>query len=233
LRSQQLPNGDFQHLYSLSKKQPINVQFEYYTGEAAFALSRAETLSKNPEDREAARRALSFLVARPALFLGAHYFWGAEHWTCQAMADLWARAPDRRALAFCLDWQAANRSQQLRAPPAPPEYDGALSRGPFVTPRLTPLASRLEAAVATLSIAREAGTPPAELERLETEIRRGFAFLLRYQFSPGPSYLMADSRSLAGGVPGGPTDLHVRIDYPQHAGDAWLRYLELTGGDRR
>jgi hypothetical protein len=53
---------------------------------------------------------------------------------------------------------------------------------------------------------------------------------LRYQYSPGPSYLMPDPRALSGGVPGSPVDLHVRIDYPQHAGDAWLRYIELQSG---
>ncbi len=228
LRSQQLSNGDFQHFYSVKEQHAINVQVEYYTGEAAFALSRIARISQDAQDLDGARRALAFLVARPALFLGAHYFWGAEHWTCQVLEDLWQRAPDRRALQFCLDWQAANRNMQYTSPPERPEYDGALSRGPFVSPRLTPLASRLEAAVATLAVARGAGVDAAQLALLEAEIRRGFGFLLRYQFSPGPSYLMPDPRALTGGVPGSPVDLHVRIDYPQHAGDAWLRYLELV-----
>ena len=228
LRSQQLENGDFMHFYSVSEKHPINVQVEYYTGEAAFALSRVARISKNPKDLEAAKRALSFLIARSPLFVGAKYFWGAEHWTCQVMEDLWDRAPDPKALQFCLDWQAMNRRLQLSSPPAVPEYDGGLTRGPFVSPRLTPLASRLEAAVATLAVARKAGTDKAEIEQLEQEIQRGFAFLLRYQFAPGPTYLMPDPRSASGGVPGSPVDLHVRIDYPQHAGDAWLRYVELN-----
>jgi len=232
LRAQQLENGDFQHFYSVKEQHPINVQVEYYTGEAAFALSRVARISQNEQDLAAASRALAFLVHRSPLFLGAHYFWGAEHWTCQVLEDLWQRAPDRRALQFCLDWQAANRNLQLDSPPALPEYDGGLSRGPFVSPRLTPLASRLEAAVATLSVARSAGVGKAELDLLEREIQRGFAFLLRYQFLPGPTYLMPDPRAVAGGVPGSPVDLHVRIDYPQHAGDAWLRYLELAALDR-
>jgi hypothetical protein len=227
LRDQQLANGDFQHFYSVKEQHPINIQVEYYTGEAAFALSRVARVSADAKDLAAARRALSFLVARSPWFLGAHYFWGAEHWTCQVLEDLWQRAPDQRALRFCLDWQAANRNLQLSSPPALAEYDGGLSRGPFVSPRLTPLASRLEAAVATLSVARGAGVSNAELALLEAEIRRGFAFLLRYQLMPGPSYLMPDPRAVIGGVPGSPVDLHVRIDYPQHAGDAWLRFIEL------
>ncbi len=227
LRSQQRSDGDFQHIYSVSEQHPVDVQLEYYTGEAAFALSRVQRLSGDARDLEAARRALTFLVRRPAWFLGARYFWGAEHWTCQALEDLWQRAPDPVALRFCLDWQAANRVIQYSAPPAAVAYDGAVSRGPIFSPRLTPLASRLEAAVATLSVARQAGVEPAELQVLDNEIQRGFAFLLRYQYTPGPTHLMADPRLLFGGFPGSPTDLHVRIDYPQHAGGALLRYWEL------
>ena len=227
LRAQQRGDGDFQHIYSVAEQHPVDVQLEYYTGEAAFALARVQRISGDAEDLHAASAALAFLVRRPAWFLGSHYFWGAEHWTCQVLEDLWQRAPDRAALQFCLNWQAANRVLQLSSPPAPIEYDGGVTRGPFLSPRLTPLASRMEAAVATLTVARQAGVAASEVSALETEIKRGFAFLLRYQYTPGPSYLMPDPRALIGGFPGSPIDLHVRIDYPQHAGGALLRYWEL------
>jgi len=48
---------------------------------------------------------------------------------------------------------------------------------------------------------------PSKFSLLETEIRKGFAFLLRYQFSPGKTTLMPDPRAVAGGVPGSPVDL--------------------------
>jgi hypothetical protein len=227
LRSQQRSDGDFQHLYSVTEQHPIDVQMEYYTGEASFALARVHRLSSDARDLDAARRALSFLVTRSRWFLGARYFYGAEHWTCQAFEELWALAPDRVALDFCLGWQENNRNLQLDAPPAPAEYDGGISRGPFMAPRLTPLGSRMEAAVATLSVARKAGVSGPEIAALEHQIKRGFAFLFRYQFTPGPTYLMPDPRAVAGGFPGSPVDQHVRIDYPQHAGGALLRYWEL------
>ncbi len=227
LRSQQRADGEFQHVYSVAEQHPVDIQLEYYTGEAAFALARVHRLSQLPADLAAARRALSYLVARSPWFLGAKYFWGSEHWTCQALEDLWERAPDRRALDFCLGWQAANRRMQFDGSFGGPEYDGAISRGPFMTPRLTPLASRMEAAVATLAVAKKAGTDPAEVAALEHEIKRGFACLFRYQFTPGPIYLMPSPRLLVGGFPGSAVDLHVRIDYPQHAGGALLRYWEL------
>jgi hypothetical protein len=228
LRAQQRPDGDFQHLYSVKEQHAIDVQLEYYTGEAAFALSRVARVSADARDLDAARRALSFLVHRSPWFVSARYFWGAEHWTCQVLEDLWQRAPDQSALDFCLRYQAANRRLQYDAPPAPSEYDGALSRGPFLSPRLTPVASRMEAAVATLAVARQAGLPAREIETLEHEIRRCFAFLLRYQFTPGPTHLMPAPQAFVGGFPGSPVDLHVRIDYAQHAGGALLRYWELA-----
>ena len=227
LRSQQRADGEFQHFYSVSEQHPIDAQTEYYTGEATFALSRVQRVTGDPRDLEAARRALSFLVKRSRWFLGSHYFWGAEHWTCQALADLWRRAPDRVALQFCLDWQAANRNLQFESPPAPEDYDGSTSRGPFMVPRLTPTASRLEAAVAPLEVARAAGVPAEQIAIIEHQIKRAFAFVLRYQFTPGPTYLMPKPRLLEGAFPGSAIDLHVRIDYPQHAGGALLRYWEL------
>ena len=228
LRSQQRPDGEFQHFYSVSEQHPIDRQVEYYTGEATFALARVQRVSGDPKDLEAARRGLAFLVKRSPWFLGSHYFWGAEHWTCQALADLWPRAPDPVALKFCLDWQAVNRNLQFDSPPAPSDYDGSISRGPFMAPRLTPTGSRLEAAVATLEVARAAGLPKPQIELLEHQIKRAFAFLLRYQFSPGPTHLMPKPRLLEGGFPGSPIDLHVRIDYPQHSAGALLRYWELA-----
>jgi hypothetical protein len=227
LRAQQRADGEFQHFYSVSEQHPIDIQVEYYTGEAAFALARVHRVSGDARDLAGARRALAFLVKRSPLFLGSRYFWGAEHWTCQALADLWQRAPDRVALQFCLDWQATNRNLQFDSPPAPSDYDGGISRGPFMAPRLTPTASRLEAAVAILEVARAAGVSAKEIELLEQQIKHGFAFLTRYQFSPGPTHLMPNPRALAGGFPGSALDLHVRIDYPQHAGGALLRYWEL------
>ena len=228
LRRQQRPDGEFQHRYSVTQQHPIDVQFEYFTGEAAFALARVARISGDARDLAAASHALAFLVQRSPLFLGARYFWGSEHWTCQALDELWSRAPDYLALDFCLRWQAATRELQLEAPPAPSEYDGALNRGPFVAPRLIPLASRLEAAAATLSVVRASGSRADEAERLERELQRGLAFLLRYQFGPGLAHLMPNASQIAGGFPATPVDLHVRIDAPQHAGCALLRYWELS-----
>ncbi len=227
VRSLQREDGEFMHEYDVPSQQRIDVQRPYFAGEAALALARAYGLTGDPRDLEAAKRALASLVERPAAFVTWRYFWTAEHWTCQALAELWERAPNRRALEFCLAWQEANRKTMVDDGVAP-GYDGVQAVNPVGAPRFTGSASRMEAAVATLATARRAGVPEREIRALEEGLERTLSFLLRAQFRPGPTHLMPDSKALHGGFPGGVTDLHVRIDFPQHAGAALLRYLRLV-----
>ena len=228
LRSQQRPDGEFQHLYDRNEKHPIDVQLLYYTGEAAFALSRAHHVTNDIHDLTAAREALTHLVKPPFWYIGWRYYWGAEHWTCHAVADLWDRAPSPKALQFCLDWQEFVRNTAVYGREPAPEYDGASTSGPFVPPQLVVTSCRLEAAVSTLSAARRAGLPPREIERLDAGVRGMIEFLLRSQFLPGPTHLMPQPDVMFGAFPTSETDFHVRIDYPQHAAIGILKYLELA-----
>jgi len=227
LRSQQRPDGEFKHFYDRVKNEPVDQQVLYYTGEAAFALARAERLTHDRRDLDAASRALAQLVSYPPWYLGWHYFWGAEHWTCHALGALWEKAPNRDALNFCLQWHEAVRNTAIWGREASPEYDGATSGGPFVPPPLVGTATRMEAAVSTLRVARVAGVPAAEVERLENGIRAGLAYLMRFQFEPGPTQVMRAPGMLRGGIPTTTTDYRVRIDNPQHAGTGLLGYLKV------
>ena len=229
LRSQQRPDGDFMHEYDRRGQQPIDVQLLYYTGEAALALSRAASLLGDPRDLDAASRALARLVGPGWNFFGSRYYFGEEHWTCQAMDDLWDRAPDPRALDFCLRWQAYDRKLQYGPGETPYDADGAYGFGPVVTPRLTPVGSRAEAGLATLAAARRAreNTPPSEMAALDNEMRRSLAVLLRHQFRPGPRHLFADPAAVDGAMPASEVDWQLRIDFAQHTGSAWIRWLTL------
>jgi len=227
LRSQQRPDGEFKHFYDRRTSTPIDQQSLYYTGEAAFALARAERLTHDRRDLDAAKSALAYLVDYPFWYLGWHYFWGAEHWTCHALGALWEKAPNRKALNFCLEWQEAVRTTAIWEREANPEYDGATSAGPFVPPALVGTATRMEAAVSTLTAARLAGVPAKEIEALEAGIVKSLAFLMHFQLLPGPDYVMRAPRFMRGGIPNTPTDFHVRIDNPQHAGTALLHYLKV------
>jgi hypothetical protein len=226
LRAQQRPDGDFMHEYDRTARQPIDIQLLYYTGEAALALSRAHSLLSDPRDLDASSRALAFLVGPGWRFFGSRYYFGEEHWTCQVMDDLWARAPDSRALDFCLRWQGYNRKLQYLNNQTPYDAEGTYGFGPVVTPRLTPVGSRCEAGIATLDAARRWGhAEPDELSALELQMRRSLAVLLRHQLRPGVRHLLASPEAVEGAMPASEVDWQLRIDFAQHTGSALIRWL--------
>lgn len=236
LRSQQRPDGELMHEFDREKGKPVDVQHLYFTGEAALALSRAHRITGDPEDLRAASRALSRLSGSGWSFFGSRYYFSEEHWTCQAMADLWDRAPDQEALAFCLRWHEYQRSLQRTDGDSAFDADGSFGFGPFVTPRVTPASSRGEAAGAALEVltrdARARGEHAHEIALLEDELRRAIAFVARAQLRPGPSHLFARPDRVQGAFPGSAVDLQLRIDYVQHAGSMMLRWLELERAAR-
>jgi hypothetical protein len=230
LRAQQRADGELMHLYDRRAKRPVDVQLLYYSGEAAFALSRAHGLLGDARDLAAAVRALEHLIGPAWSFFGSQYYWGEEHWTCQAMDDLWDRAPAstrETALEFCLGWQAYGRQLMYGPDDSPLDADGAYGVGPIVTPHLTPVGSRSEAGLATLEAARRAGRPGEELAVLDRQMRRSLAMLLRHQL-PGRAYLFVDPTAIDGAMPGSEVDWQLRIDYAQHTGSALVRWLALT-----
>jgi hypothetical protein len=236
LRSQQRPDGELMHQYDRAAHAPVDVQMLYYSGEAALALSRAHTLLGDPRDLDASMRALDYLVHHGWTFFGSRYYWGEEHWTCQAMDDLWDRGlePAQRrtlqdSLDFCLDWAAYGRQLMYAPGDSAFDGDGAYGFGPVVTPRLTPAGSRSEAGIATLDAGRRAGLAASRLDPLEQQLRRSLAMLLRHQFRPGPVHLFVDPGAVEGAMPGSEVDWALRIDYAQHTGSALVRWLELRG----
>ena len=233
LRSQQRADGEFMHEYNRREKHPIDVQRLYFTGEASLALARAFTVTHDRADLDAASRSLAYLVGPAWRFPGNRYYFGEEHWTCQAMDATWADAPNPDALDFCERWQAYGRKMQFRHGETPFDAEGAYGVSPLVTPRFTPVGSRTEAAVATLEVELKTPTPDAEKNELEAQIRRSLALLVRQQFRPGPTHLFASPNAVLGGMPGSSVDWQLRIDYAQHAGSGMLRWLEVTAPPAR
>ncbi len=232
LRNMQRADGELMHLYQRDQKAPLDVQFLYFTGEAALALARAHAVGGDPRDLEAAKRALSYLVGPGWDFFGSRYYWTEEHWTCQATDELWERAPNEEALRFCIEWHRFQRRLQHDDGDSPYDADGSFGFGPFVSPRITPASSRGEAAGATLAILRRAkGLHAGEAALLDMQLSRAVAFVMRHQFTPelAPNHLFADAAAVRGALPGSAVDFAVRIDYVQHAGSAMIRWLELKG----
>jgi hypothetical protein len=225
LRAQQKPDGEFMHRYDRTGRHPIDVQLLYYSGEAALALSRANALLGDPRDLDGARRALAYLVGPGWSFFGSRYYFGEEHWTCQVMDDLWDRSPDRAALDFCDRWQAYGRRLQHRQGDTLYDADGAYGIDVVLSPRFTPVASRCEAAVATLDAAERAGMPMEAQAALVAQIRRSLALLLRHQFRARTEPLLADPAAVEGAMPASAVDWELRIDFAQHMGSALIRWL--------
>ena len=91
------------------------------------------------------------------------------------------------------------------------------------------MASRCEAAVATLDVARQAGvSQPRKSRSLDEQLRRALALLLRQQLRPGPRHLFKSPEEVEGAMPGSEVDWELRIDYTQHTGSALVRWLELA-----
>jgi hypothetical protein len=233
LRSQQRPDGEFMHEYDLTQARPVDIQYVYYSGEATLALARTYALARDPADLAAATRGLAHIVGPAWRFFGDRYYFGEEHWTCQAMADLWTYAKNPQALDFCVRWQAFNRRLQYREGETPYDAAGGIGVGPFAAPRMTPAASRCEAGVATLDVLRRehiSSLDPSARD-LEAQQRRALGLLVRHQLRPGPVAILANPERVYGAIPGSEVDLALRIDYAQHAGSAMLRWIDLEARD--
>ena len=223
LRSQQRSDGEFQ--------RPVDVQLLYFSGEATLALARAHRITNDPRDLDAATRGLARLVGSGWHFFGDRYYFSEEHWTCQALEDLWDRAPNREALTFCKRWHEYQRRLQYGTNEHAMDAEGAFGVGNFVSPRLTPASSRGEAAGATLlAVMRDeaaSGHPDPERAALTRELDSAIAFVVRHQFRPGPAHLFARPQAMLGAMPGSAVDWQIRIDYLQHAGSMMVRWLEI------
>ena len=100
------------HEFDRATGKPVDVQYSTSPARPR-SPSRVRIASPDdPEDLRAASRALARLSGRGWSFFGSRYYFSEEHWTCQAVADLWERAPDPEALAFCLRWHEYQRRLQ-------------------------------------------------------------------------------------------------------------------------
>ncbi len=229
IRSMQRPDGELMHIYDLKADRPVDVQRMYYSGEAAFALLNAYSVTKDDRDLQSARKLMGHLTGAAWSFFGSRYFYGEEHWTCQAASEASRYMPAEEALDFCLRWAEFNRVLQYRPGKSPWAIEGAYGVGPILLPRLTPVASRTEALVAIYAAAKQQGLPTAALRE---QIEKGLALLLRYMWLPGPEHLLLNPRAALGGVPGYPADLSVRNDFVQHAGTAMLNWAQILRQER-
>jgi hypothetical protein len=224
LRSQQRADGELMHEYDRRTNKPIDVQRMYYSGESALALWAGYEILGDPRDKTAARRLMTHLTGAGWSFFGARYFYGEEHWTCQAVGRAAPHMDVSNALEFCLRWGGFQQRLQYGPGETPWPVTGALGVGPLLLPRVTLAASRVEALVPIYRLQRERGRRDEPLAQM---LERSVGLLLRSRWDPRETHLFARPAAAMGGMPNTPAELTSRADMVQHAGSALLAWAEL------
>jgi hypothetical protein len=224
LRAQQRPDGELMHEYDRKANVPIDIQHMYYSGEAALALWAGYEILGDERDKSAARRLMTHLTGAGWSFFGARYFYGEEHWTCQAVGRAASHMDVSDALEFCLRWGGFQRRLQYGPDQTPWPVSGALGVGPLLLPRVTLAASRVEALVPIYRLQRERGVRDEPLGQM---LERSIGLLLRSRWDWRETHLFARPDAAIGGMPNTPAELTSRADMVQHAGSALLAWAEL------
>jgi hypothetical protein len=167
---------------------------------------------------------MSHLTGAGWSFFGSRYFYGEDHWTCQAVAAAADRMEIGPALDFCLRWLGYQRALLYRAGETPWPVRGAIGVSPVIVPRLTSVASRVEAGAPIYAVARARGLP---VDAIGAQMEAHLSVLMRMRWAPGPRHLFRDPAAAFGGVPATQASLEVRNDFVQHAGSAMLAWSEI------
>lgn len=224
VRSMQRKDGELMHVYDLRANKPIDIQKMYYSGEAAVALLASHRVLGDPRDLAAAKPLMHHLTGAGWSFFGSRYFYGEEHWTCQAVAAAADRMEIGGALDFCLRWLGYQRALMYGPGETPWPVEGAIGVGPVIVPRLTSVASRVEAGAPIYALAAAKGR---QVGPLAAQMQAHLGLLMRMRFAPGPVHLMRDPFAARGGVPATQGNLEVRNDFVQHAGSAMLAWADV------
>jgi hypothetical protein len=244
IRAMQRPDGELMHVYDLRAGRPLDIQQMYYSGEAADALLSSSRVVKDPQNLAVAARVMRHLTGSAWNFFGSRYFYGEEHWTCQAVAQAvqlrasagagdagGERSADlNRGVDFCLGWLAFQRALLYAPGQTPWPVAGAIGVGPVIVPRLTTAASRVEAGALIYRVAKARGD---DVRALREQLEAHLGLLLRMRWAPGPAHLLFDARAAYGGLPATQAGLEVRNDFVQHAGSAMLAWAEVLADERR
>jgi hypothetical protein len=224
----QREDGSFRHRYDpVTKRADDEAQELYYSGEAALALSRMWTVTKDPRYAFAATAALHWLVDWYDFFMGG-FFYGEEHWTCIASEAAFDFAPVPKFKEFCHGYGAFLRGQQAEVGEHPDQDDwvGAYGFTPFLAPHNTPAGSRTEAMISAYLLGRHHGTPDADVR---AQIAAAMQYALGQQVRGANDFnsVGADREDVYGGMPSSPIDRNVRIDFVQHVCSAMIRTSEF------
>jgi len=236
----QQPDGDFCHLYHPNDgTRDPQTHLLYYSGEATFALSKLlATDVLDERDRARARdaldRGLHWLTATQYATLAGQFFFLEDHWTCMSVDTGWNELdPARREpyARFCDEFIAFLGRTQFKEGDAivaaQPDFLGAYGFSPFLPPHGTPVGSRSETTLSTLSLQKKRGLPSSVTDVTRKQIERGMRFLLAHQLDDDSSWLAVDPEKVRGAFYMSDVARRIRVDFVQHACSAMLRAAPL------
>jgi hypothetical protein len=226
LLNMQRANGDFFHRFYFDGGIDRDYHSFYYTGEAAFALSRLALADpEEPVWRDSVRMTMEFWVGDYWDHFAGGFFFAEEHWTCLAIEAAHELFNEDRYDQFCFDIADFLARLVLEQDDTPyPDFIGGTGFGPIFPPHTTPTATRAEAMVAAYRISVSRGEPNVELG--ETLLSM-YGFILGGQYTEAHAALLPNPQRALGGIRENLFIPTVRIDYNQHAGSALLRGVDL------
>ena len=199
IRSMQRPDGELMHLYDVPAQRPIDVQRMYYSGEAADALLSSHRVLDSPADLGAAQRVMRhltgagvellrqpLLLRRGTLDVPGRGAGGGRH------------RRQRRASTSACAGSASSAPCNTKLGTRRGRSRARSASVPVLVPRLTTVASRVEAAAMLYPVLRARGLPVAAVR---AQIERSLGLLLRMRWAPGPAHLAVRPAAAFGGLP--------------------------------
>jgi len=226
LASLQKPSGDLIPAYNIATATPASDMPKqmFATEEAAMAFVSAATPLRDPLLLLTAERALHFLTTEKySDFLG-HFMYGADSWTCMAIAALPSNKVKDAWIDFCLGYADFIGRMQFSESDRGPAFAGHYGFSHVLVPQAPAAAGFAETLTATLAVAREHKRDTAALEH---QVRQALQALARDQLRPGNDYLAASPSQAWGAIRRSVVESEVRIDFVQHAASALARGSSL------
>ncbi|MCH9651637.1 MAG: hypothetical protein K0U98_25650 [Deltaproteobacteria bacterium] len=221
---QQEPSGHFFSKYFYGPPDPEPFESIYYPGEAILSLMRLYREDPDPRWLETARKGADWLMdvrdTGKAVKDLPH-----DHWLLMGLNELHQVTEDPRyAQHGARIAQAIIEAQRTAGPPL--DWVGSY----YTPPRSTPTATRSEALVAMVHLAKRVRMDPTPyLEAL----RRAASFQLRCQLTEQNSLYLPRPDLALGGFRRSLTNWEVRIDYVQHNLSALLGLRTLLETEAR
>jgi hypothetical protein len=226
LRSQQLVDGGFSSGYDRAARRSEGAERGDVDAAAVLALARSNLATKASVDLEAAELGLAHLTGRPGA-VGPRDYLGADYRVCDAVEDLWQRAPNPSALEFCQTWTTWNLSWQMEPRGPTSAFAGGFRRGASWVPDVVTTANHVEGMIATIQAELRSGVAAAGVRDLDVAVTRGLEFLLREQLAGARAPETRDPEAVLGAFSTGPFDSEPSSVATAAAGSAMLRLLAV------